>query len=138
MIAVLLALVLTVPQGAAPTLPDTPQGKRVAAYLQAFNSGDEKTYFAMQEAQMLPDVVKRRSPEERAQMFKRLRGDFGTMKVVKVLKASATEIQVLIPNKEGIEATFSFSFAADAPFLISGLSVEIDRGPGNEPQLRRP
>jgi hypothetical protein len=131
MIAVLLALVLAVPQGAAATLPDTPQGKRIAAYLEAFNSGDEKTYLAMQDAQMQPDVLKRRSLEERAQMFKRLRGDFGTMKVTKVLKASATEVQLLIPNKEGIEATFTFSFSADKPFLISGIGVEIDRGPGN-------
>ena len=131
MIAVLLALVLAVPQGAAATLPDTPQGKRIAAYLQAFNSGDEKTYLAMQDAQMAPEVLKRRSEDDRAQMFKRLRGDFGTMKVTKVLKASATEIQLLIPNKEGIDATFTFSFSPDKPSLISGIGVEIDRGPGN-------
>ena len=131
MIAALLALVLSVPQGAAATLPDTPQGKRIAAYLQAFNSGDEKTYLAMQDAQMTPEVLKRRTFEERVQMFKRLRGDFGTMKVTKVLKASATEIHLAIPNKEGIEATFIFSFSAEKPFLSSGIGVEIDRGPGN-------
>lgn len=131
MIAALLALVLAAPQGPAATLPDSPQGKRVAAYLQAFNSGDEKAYLAMQEAQMQPEILKRRSADERLQMFKRMRGDFGTLKVTKVLKASATEIQVAIPNKEGIEATFSFGFGTDTPFLISGVSVEIDRGPGD-------
>ena len=127
MITTLFLLLLSLPQAAKPaTLPDTPQGKRVAAYLEAFNSGDEKTYLAMQDAHMAPDLLKRRSTEERSTMFKRLRGDFPTMKVTKVVKASATEIQVLIPNKEGIDATFSFSFAVEKPFLISGVGVEID------------
>lgn len=124
-----LLLLLFFPQPAkAVALPDTPQGKRVAAYIDAFNSGNEKTYLAMQEAQMGPDIVKRRTPEERSAMFKRLRGDFATMKVTKVVKATATEIQLVIPNNEGIDATFTFSFAAEKPYYISGIGVEVDTG----------
>lgn len=130
MLMALLALLL-VPQGSAgATLPDTPQGKRVAAYVAAVNSGDEKTYLAMQDANMDPAVLKKRSADERSAMYKRIKGDFGTMKITKVVKASDTEIVVEIPNKEGIPATFSFSFSADKPHLINGLGVEIDRGPG--------
>ena len=130
MIAAVLTLMILVPQGTPAALPDTPQGKRIAAYIQAFNTGDEKTFMAAQEAQIKPELLKKRSAEERSQMFKRMRGDFGTLKVAKLLKASDTEVQLLVPNKEGIEATFTFSFDAAAPHLISGIAVEIDRGPG--------
>ena len=130
MIAALLTLVLLTPQASSVPLPDTPQGKRVATYIQVFNAGDEKGFMAMQEAQINPDVLKKRSAEERSEMFKRLRNDFGTLKVAKVLKASANEIVLLVPNTDGIEATFTFSFDAAPPHYISGIAVEIDRGPG--------
>ena len=127
--AVLIALMLFVPQAGTPVvLPDTPQGKHVKAYLDAFNSGDEKKYLAMVEQHFDPTTMKDRPAAERAKMFQRLQGDFGTFKVTKVAKASAEAISLLIPNKEGIEATFSFRFASTAPFKINGIGVDIERG----------
>lgn len=131
MIAALLTLVLLIPQASpAVTLPDTPQGTRVAAYIKAFNAGDEKAFLTMQEAQIQPELLQKRTAEERAAMYKRMRGDFGTIKPTKVLKASSVEIELLVPNKEGIDATLRFSFDAAVPHHISSISVEIDRGPG--------
>jgi len=91
---VLVALMLLVPQAGKPVaLPDTPQGKHVKAYLDAFNTGDEKKYLAMVEEHFDPSTVKDRSLEERAKMFQRLKGDFGTLKVTKVAKASAEGVE---------------------------------------------
>lgn len=131
MIAALLTLILLTPQATVSvTLPDTPQGKRVSAYLQAFNAGDEKGFMAMQDAQVKSELLQKRTSAERSAMFKRMKGDFGTLKVARVVKASDTEIVLLVPNKEGIEATFTFSFDTAAPHQIAGIAVEIDRGPG--------
>ena len=110
------------------TLPDTPQGKHVAAYVEAFNSGDEKKYLAVMEEHVDPGLLKRRSVEERAKMFQRMRGDFGTLKVAKVIKASAEQVQLAIPDKQGTLATFTFDFERTAPFRISAIGVEIDQG----------
>lgn len=66
--------------------------------------------------------------DQRAKMFQRLKADFGTFKVAKVTKASAEAISLLIPNKEGIEATLNFRFAAAAPFKVNGIGVDIERG----------
>ena len=124
-----VALMLLVPQAGKPVaLPDTPQGKHVKAYLDAFNSGDEKKYLAMVEEHFEASTLKERPLEERAKMFQRLKGDFGTFKVAKVAKASAEAITLLIPNKEGIEATFNFRFAAAAPHKITGIGVDLERG----------
>lgn len=125
---IVVALMLMVPQAGKPVaVPDTPQGKHVKAYLDAFNSGDEKKYLAMLEEHFEPATMKQRV-EERTKMFQRLRGDFGTFKVTKVAEASEEAIALLIPNKEGIEATFTFRFATSAPFKINGVGVDIERG----------
>lgn len=126
---VLTALMLFVPQAGKPVvLPDTPQGKHVKAYIEAFNSGDEKKYLAMVEEHFDPGTMKDRPVEERAKMFQRLKGDFGTFKVTKVVKASPEAISLLIPNSEGIEATFNFRFSPTTPYKINGIGVDIERG----------
>ena len=127
--AVCVVLMLFVPQaGTSAALPDTPQGKHLRAYIDAFNTGDEKKYLAMMEEHMEPGLLKRRPVEERAKMFQRMRGDFGTLTVSQVINASADQIQLGIPDKEGTIATFTFRFEATMPFRISSMSVEIDHG----------
>ena len=125
------AVILSLPSPAqAAALPDTPQGRQVAAYLEAFNTGDAKKYLAMQDAHLQPDLLKKRSADQRLKMFDRMRGDFGTLKVSQVLKASAEEIQLAIADKQGTLATFTFQFDKAAPFKIGGIAVEIDDGGG--------
>ena len=70
-----------VPKDAPKTLPDTPQGKHVKAYIDAFNTGDEKKFLAVQEELMAAEALARRPAAERAKMFNRMRGDFGTLTV---------------------------------------------------------
>jgi len=76
-----------VPKDAPKTLPDTPQGKQVKAYIDAFNSGDEAKFLEAQEGLMAADALARRPPAERAKMFNRMTGDFGTLTVKRVAAA---------------------------------------------------
>jgi hypothetical protein len=131
MFEILLAASLLLTQGDAKSvaLPDTPQGKHVKSYIDAFNSGDEKKFMAWFEAHVSPAVLARRSPEERAKMFQRMKGDFGKLAVAKVLKSTAQQIQVVFPTADGqAEGTFTFDFEADAPYKIAGIGVEVQSG----------
>ena len=128
----LLVLSFAIAQPAKPAaLPDTPQGRHVQAYLDAFNTGDEKKYLAMMDEHVDEALLKKRPAEERAKLFQRMRGDFGAFRISKVLKASPEQIQVAIPDKEGNVATFQFDFSAAAPYKISAMSVQIDKGGGH-------
>jgi len=113
-----------VPTDAPKTLPDTPQGRQVKAYIDAFNTGDEKKFLAAQAGLMAADTLARRPPEERAKMFNRMRGDFGTLSV-KRAASTPDWIRVVMPNKEGDDAIFSFEFEAKAPYKIKGIAVDI-------------
>ncbi len=125
---VFVTMMAVMPQASAAALPDTPQGKRVQAYADAFNTGDDKAFLAMMNNHVDPALLSKRTDEERLQMFNRMRGDFVTFKIVRVERASAGEIAVIIPNKNGVEAQFLFTFQEAAPHKIAGISVEIDRG----------
>ena len=57
-------------------------------------------------------------------MYKRLRGDFRTMKIVRVA-ATAEQIRAVIPDSEGNEAIFSFDFETKPPYRIKGIGIDI-------------
>jgi len=123
-----LAVLLSVTdQATAPKslLPDTPQGRRVQAYLDAFNSGDEQKFLKAHEDHMTPDVLKKQTPDRISGLFKRMRGDFGTLAVEEVLEATAKEIRVAIPTKDGMRGIFTFTFEAASPYRISGVNVRV-------------
>ena len=139
-IALLLAAVLTlqgqqvvtqggpppapVPKDAPKTLPDTPQGHHVKAFIEAFNSGDEGTFLKAEDAVMTTDMLGRRPAAERAKMFNRMKGDFGTLRVTRVA-STPDKIRLVVPDKDGNEAIFSFEFESKAPYKIKGIGVDI-------------
>ena len=94
------------------------------AYIEAFNTGDEKKFLAVQEELMAPETLARRPAAERAKMFNRMRGDFGTL-TVKRAASTPEKIRVVMPNKDGDEAIFSFEFETKAPYKIKGIAVDI-------------
>ena len=135
--AVVMALTMLSGQGAAVALPDTPQGKRVDAWVKAFNSGDEKTFLKAQQDLFSDAVLGKRTPEEQAKMFQRMKGDFGTLQVQKVPKATAQQIKIVAPTKDGGEGTFTFDFEDKAPFKITGLGIDVEAGGGALPRASR-
>src|SRR6185312_5257757 len=94
-----------VPRDAPTKLPDTPQARRVQAYIDAFNSGDEKKFLAAQDKLMSAETLAKRPAADRAKMFTRMRGDFGTL-TIKRVAASPEQIRVIVPDKDGNEAIF--------------------------------
>ena len=113
-----------VPKNAPATLPDTPQAKRVKAYFDAFNSGNEATFLAAQEALMTAETLARRPAEQRAKMYARLRGDFPVMKI-KRAAATAEQIRAVVEDRDGNEAIFTFDFETTAPFKVKGIGIDI-------------
>ena len=120
----LLALQTATPKPV--TLPDTPQGRQVDAYIKAFNTGDEKTFLAANETTLAPDLLAKRPAEERARLFQRLRGDFATIKIARMVKATPAQIVFVALLKDGNEGTFTYEFEEKAPFRISRLAIDVE------------
>ena len=113
-----------VPQNAPATLPDTPQGRHVKAFIEAFNSGDRDKFLKTQESLMSSETLAKRSADQRAQMYERLRGDFPTLKIKRAV-AEGDQIRLVVSDSEGNDAIFSFDFEPKAPHKIKGIAVDI-------------
>ena len=113
-----------VPKDAPKTVPDTPQGRHVKAFIQAFNAGDEQAFLKTQESVMTSETLAKRPATDRAKMFNRMKGDFGTLTVTRVA-ATPDRIRMVVPDKDGNEAIFSFEFESKAPYKIKSIGVDI-------------
>ena len=113
-----------VPKNAPATLPDTPQGKRVKAFVDAFNGGDEAKFLKAQDEMMTPEALTRRPAEQRAKMYARMRGDFPVMKIKRAV-AQPEQIRAVIEDRDGNEAIFTFDFEAKPPYKVKGIGVDI-------------
>lgn len=129
MIAPLVLVSLLSLQATAPkpvTLPDTPQGRQVDAYLKAFNTGDEKTFLAANEKTMTPELLAKRPAEERAKLFQRLRGDFAAITIARLVTSTPAQIVFVALLTDGNEGTFTYDFEEKAPFRISRLAIDVE------------
>jgi hypothetical protein len=114
---------MLVPQTpAAAALPDTPQGKRVAAYVAAFNLG-EGAFVKAHDEHFSKALLDRITVARRREMFTRMKGDFGTLAVGKVIKA--TDRQIVFQLAEHEDATFTFEFEEAAPHRITMVNIEV-------------
>jgi hypothetical protein len=124
LIVTIVALVQT---GAPSALPDTPQGKHVAAWVSGLNTSAE-AFAAAHREHGTKVLVEKRTEAERAEMYRRLRADFGTLTIQKVLRATGKQIQFTAPAREDGIGTFTFEFEDKAPFLISSIAIDV-QGP---------
>jgi CubicO group peptidase (beta-lactamase class C family) len=126
-----LALIVPVSaqQGDAPKLPATEAGQRVAAYLKAFNSGDEQVMRSFMADNISEASLKHRSIDDRIQVYKEMRGNMETLSLRRVTEATPNAITVLLQTSKGEWFEFGFDFEADAPHKILGLRVEDTEAP---------
>ena len=106
-------------------LPDTPEGKLVAGFLAAANSGDEEALGRFQEANFSEGALKRRSLEERMARNRQLREQTGGLSVIEVRSVSADQI-VLAANgvnlPKDVLLVLTFNFAGN-PRKIDGVQI---------------
>jgi CubicO group peptidase (beta-lactamase class C family)/V8-like Glu-specific endopeptidase len=109
--------------------PETEQGKTVAGYLQAFNSGDDAVMDGFQQAHMSPETLKKRTTEQRLQMYHMLRGDLGTVRLMKVLEGGPDQVSAFVLSSKNEWVRFDFEFEKG---VIAGIGVEQSEGPDQE------
>ena len=101
------------------------------AFLKAFNAGNEKAFLDLQEQQLNKTQLERRTREERADLYKRMRSNMGTLTVAEVLKSTPLTIQLSMRSDKGVMPIFTFDFEEAAPFKVAGISVEVEMGERN-------
>jgi retinol-binding protein 3 len=113
------------PDSAELTLPNTPAGKTLGAFLLAFNSGNLET--------MRKFHQERGGDPGNAEQDMGFYNQSGGLKLHSVKRSSETEIEVLTQTKKGSEwITFTISVAAESPYGITDVRVQPASAPNKD------
>jgi CubicO group peptidase (beta-lactamase class C family) len=125
----LLQSLAAVAQQAAGGGPRPEVRAHIDAFVQALNSGSADKWEEMVQKHFSETALKRRTPEERKELFERLRGDFGTVKVDRVERHSTeAPLELYLEGSTGTSGVVELTLQPDTPFLIEGLRVRIGGG----------
>ncbi len=108
----------------AASFPDTPAGKRAAAYVTAFNSGDDAVMRRFFEANIAPEGLARRPVEDRLQIYHQMRAEMQTITLQRIVAASDSNIIALATTKSGNWFSFTFMFDSSPERFLLGIRVE--------------
>jgi CubicO group peptidase (beta-lactamase class C family) len=117
-----------------PEFPSTAGGQRAAAYVAAFNTGDEKVMRQFLEANLAPEALKRRTMDERMATYRNMRGDLKALELREVQASSDTELSVSAHSANGNVVSLTFSFDHTPAHMILGLRVDQEMGSANPPE----
>jgi CubicO group peptidase (beta-lactamase class C family) len=117
----------------APALPDTEAGKRVTAWIGAFNTGDDGAMRKYLSENMAPEAIERRPVDERLGMFRDMRDAFGTVELRKLVQAAESLVTVVFATRDGF-VKLSFEFEPRLPHRL----VRIFGEPTEDPDLPPP
>jgi CubicO group peptidase (beta-lactamase class C family) len=105
-------------------LPDTPQGRLVADYIKAFNSGDEKVMREFFANNVAASALEQRPIDARVEVYREMRGNMGTISVRRVASARDNEVVVLVQTKENEWRELTFILESTPPHKLMGIRVE--------------
>ena len=108
----------------SPNLPDTPPGRVAAAYVKAFNSGDEKMMTEFFLNNLSKTSIASRSMEERLKIYHRMRDDLGDLEIDRISEATEQALTVFMRAKAGGDVELRFEMDAAEPQKLKALRVE--------------
>jgi len=128
----LLVAPLAVVLAASPaSLPDTDPGRRAAAFLEAFNSGDEARLREFLTTQFTAEAQARRPLDERLANHRQLLKEHGRLTPARVLDSGEDHVRVAFDTEHGDRLVIDFECEPRPPHALAGLRMEIG-SPGAE------
>jgi CubicO group peptidase (beta-lactamase class C family) len=109
-------------------LPQTPAGKHVEAYIDAFNSG-EGAVLAFFLAHGSKDALQEIPIDQRLARYRQMHERLGNLELRKINGSSADHISALFHTANGNLVNLEFEFETSAPYGLVGIRVEdVDSG----------
>jgi len=113
------------------SLPDTPAGRQVEAYVQAFNAGES----AMREfitGHTAKDALEKTPVEARLDRYRQMRGRLGSIELRKLVESRADFVSIIARTSNGPTVRLEFQFEPVEPFGLLGIRIEAMEDAGEE------
>ena len=123
-ILILFPFVITFGQQSRTALfPDTPVGRRVEAYVKAFNHGDTamREFFLKYSSE---DALQKVPMDQRIDRYRQMHERLGALELRKVNESDKDHLSALFQSGSGNLVNIDFEFEKSAPFGLLGLRIE--------------
>jgi D-alanyl-D-alanine carboxypeptidase len=130
-----LAALLFAGEPAKVSFPDTPAGRLVAAYLEAFNSDDAGAMRAFIDANFSPGALAQLPAERRVTSLQRIKGDVGTLEPAKIIDVREDALTIFARGSKGTWLEIGFAFEPESPGKMIGARFRMMNEP---PDLNEP
>lgn len=130
---VCLCLLVALVGPLAAQAPDAVIRARVTALFDALSSGSAERFELMAQQAFAPEMLARRSPEERRQLVERVRDDFDTMTLASIRIVNGERAEITVRGASGLEGLIELSFEAAAPHRITSMAMRVEAG-GADPE----
>ncbi len=104
-------------------LPDTPAGRHVAAYIQAFNAG-EAAMREFLEGRVAKEALLKTPVEARLDRYRQMRDRMGAIELQKVVESRGAFVSVVARTANGPTVRMDFEFEPNEPFGLLGIRIE--------------
>lgn len=113
------------------SLPQTPAGRHVAAYIQAFNAGESamREFFTGHTAK---DALQKTPVETRMERYKQMHDRLGSLELQKLVESRSDFVSVVARTENGPFVRLDFQFELAEPFGLLGIRVEAMEDAGEE------
>lgn len=113
------------------SLPQTPAGRHVEAYVLAFNAGES----AMREfitGHAAKDALQKTPVEARMDRYRQMRDRLGSIELRKLVESRADFVSVIARTSDGPIVRLEFQFEPAEPFGLLGIRIEAMEDAGEE------
>jgi D-alanyl-D-alanine carboxypeptidase len=117
---------------AKPALPDTAPGRIVAAYLQAFNTGDPKRMRDFFSVSVADSALERRPVDKRVEIYQEMYANTGGLELRKIVEVTDNSITGLFHTGKDEWRRITFEFDPQPPHKLLRLQIEDDGPPAGE------
>jgi CubicO group peptidase (beta-lactamase class C family) len=114
--------------GPAAQGPDPQVRAHVDAFARALASLDAEAFEAMARDHFTPDLLARRTPESRKELVQRLKADFGTITVGKVVATPDGTVVLEITGSTDLAGRVELTLEPVAPFRIAKMGLTAEAG----------
>jgi len=123
-------------QKAKVSLPETQSGKRVEAFIKAFNAGEPamREFFANHTAK---DSLKNIPIEARLNRYRQMHERLGSLELHKVVESRTDLLSIIVRTSNGQFVKLEFQFEAAEPFGLIGILVEDIEGEDAETNRKK-
>jgi CubicO group peptidase (beta-lactamase class C family) len=130
---VVLSVTAALPRAAQ--APPAEVKARAGAFFEALASFDPVRFEAMAQSSFTPDLLSRRSADERRQMVERIKNDFGTLTLTSIEAAGGDKVTLVVRGIGAMQGRIELTFEPAPPHRISLMGIRVEagaRGPERE------